>query len=119
MNTQPATNLVIRNALTPDGVLDVHVRGNRIAQRGPQLPAVPDAEQFDATGMLLWPGLVNTHHHLVQSILKGVPAALQSDLNDWLPRVPFAAWPHVTPEALYAAARIGFAAHFLADAMGA
>ena len=102
-------DLVIRNALTPEGIRDVHVRGNRIFAVGPGLPPVPGAEVFDASGLLLWPGLVNTHHHLVQSILKGVPAAMQSDLNAWLPLVPFAAWPHVTPETIYVAARIGFA----------
>lgn len=109
MSEAVQTNLVIRNALTTTGTRDLHVRGNRIASIAPTLPEVPGATELDATGLLLWPGLVNTHHHLVQSILKGVPAALQSDLNDWLPRVPFAAWPFVTAETVYTAARIGFA----------
>ena len=28
--------------------------------------------------------LVNTHHHLAQSIMKGVPEGLNQDLGDWL-----------------------------------
>lgn len=109
MSTVTPAELIIRSALTPEGVCDVHIRGNRIHRVGPQLPVVSGVPELDASGLLLWPGLVNTHHHLVQSILKGVPAALHSDLNEWLPRVPFAAWPYVTPETVYAAARIGFA----------
>ena len=100
---------MIRGALTVDGMRDVLVQDNRIAAIGAALPTPADAEVFDASGLLLWPGLVNTHHHLVQSILKGMPAGIAADLNDWLPAVPFAAWPHVTPETMYAAARIGFA----------
>lgn len=103
------TNIIIRNALTTEGPRDVHVLGNRLQRIAAQLPPVAGATELDANGLLLWPGLVNTHHHLVQSILKGVPSALQADLNGWLPLVPFAAWPHVTPETVYAAALIGFA----------
>lgn len=100
---------MVRGALTVDGPRDVLVRDQKIAAIGVALPTPFDAEIFDASGLLLWPGLINTHHHLVQSILKGMPAGIHADLNAWLPAVPFAAWPHVTPDTMYAAARIGFA----------
>lgn len=99
---------LIQGALTPEGRLDVLVRGHRIAAVAPALEAPAGAVVIDARGMLLWPGLVNTHHHLAQSILKAMPAGIDLDLNGWLPAVPFAAWPHITPDTLYAAARIGF-----------
>jgi len=50
---------------------------------------------------------VNTHHHLVQSILKGVPEALNQGLGQWLGNVPFRFWPRVTPDLMYHAARLG------------
>jgi len=100
---------MIRGALTVDGPRDVLVRDQKISAIGMGLSVPRDAEVFDASGLLLWPGLVNTHHHLAQSILKGMPAGMAADLNAWLPAVPFAAWPHITPETMYASARIGFA----------
>jgi cytosine/adenosine deaminase-related metal-dependent hydrolase len=53
------------------------------------------------------PGLVNTHHHLAQSIMKGVPAGLNQGLGEWLSSVPYRFWPKVTPELMYHAARLG------------
>ncbi|MGA1676688.1 MAG: amidohydrolase family protein [Pseudomonadales bacterium] len=103
------SDIFIRNAITISGHADIHVRGNRIHRIGLDLPNEAGGEEIDASGSLVWPGLVNTHHHLVQSLLKGVPSAIQSGLNEWLPLVPFAAWPHVTPDTVYTAARLGFA----------
>ena len=55
----------------------------------------------------MWPGLVNTHHHLAQSILKGVPAGLNQRLGEWLGSVPYRFWPKITPQLMYHAARLG------------
>lgn len=87
---------------------DLLVQGQRIAAIAPQLAAPLDAEVIDARGLLLFPGLVNTHHHIAQSLLKAIPGSLNLGLNDWLGAVPYRYWPHYTPECLYAAARIGF-----------
>ncbi len=99
---------LIQNARWGDGTLDVLVDDDRIAALGAQLDVPATAEVFDATGLVLWPGMVNTHHHLAQSILKGMPSGIDADLNAWLPAVPFSAWPHFDPETLYAAALVGF-----------
>ena len=88
--------------------MDVLVEDGLIAALGQALDAPPDAEVFDASGLVLWPGMVNTHHHLAQSLLKGMPSGIDADLNDWLPAVPFSAWPHFDPDTLYAAALVGF-----------
>lgn len=101
---------LIRGGLTPDGVADVLVSGKLIKTVAPALTNDDSGTRIiDARGKLVWPGLINTHHHLAQSLLKGVPAGLGSGLDDWLGQVPFAAWPHLTPESLYIAARLGFA----------
>lgn len=49
---------------------DVLVEGARIAQIGANLQA-PDAEIIDAAGMLLMPGMVDTHSHLWETPFKG------------------------------------------------
>ncbi len=105
------TDTLIRGGLTPDGVADVLVSGNLIKAVGSGLTesGAVDLNVIDARGKLVWPGLINTHHHLAQSLLKGVPTGLNSGLDAWLGQVPFSAWPHLTPESLYIAARLGFA----------
>ena len=102
------TDILIQGGHTPAGQQDIRVSGNRITAVATRLDASEQTRVIDASDYVVWPGLVNTHHHLAQSILKGMPAGIDSDLDHWLPAVPFAAWPHITPETLYVAARIGF-----------
>lgn len=102
------SSVLIRGAQTNEGIVDVKIYDNHIIDIQPRIAAQDKDEVVDARGLILWPGLVNTHHHLAQSLLKGVPAAIDSDLDEWLPRVPFAAWPNMTPETLFTAACVGF-----------
>ncbi|MEE9581717.1 MAG: 8-oxoguanine deaminase [Acidimicrobiia bacterium] len=66
----------------------LHVRGNVIEMIGPtsELPSVADTV-IDATGLALLPGLVNTHHHMFQSLFRAVPGAQDHGLFDWLVRL--------------------------------
>ncbi|MEH6388404.1 MAG: amidohydrolase family protein [Pseudomonas profundi] len=87
---------------------DIRIRDGRIAEMGiGLLPGVEPEQIIDASGCVVWPGLVNTHHHLAQSIMKGVPAGLNQNLGDWLGSVPYRFWPKVTPQLMYHAARLG------------
>ena len=43
---------------------------------------------IDASGCVIYPGWVNTHHHLFQSLLKGIPAGINLPLVPWLAAVP-------------------------------
>ncbi|MEM9743840.1 MAG: amidohydrolase family protein [Pseudomonadota bacterium] len=97
----------LAGGLTLDGPQDLLIEGSNIAAVGHNLVVPAGAQRLDLTGKLLWPGLVNTHHHLAQTLLKGVPAALSAPLADWLPAVPYTAWPLIDADALYAAARLG------------
>ncbi len=78
-------------------------RGNRIEQVGPtaDLPATAD-EVIDLSGHVVLPGLVNTHHHMFQSLTRAVPAAQDGDLFAWL-RALYPVWARLTPEVLHAA----------------
>jgi cytosine/adenosine deaminase-related metal-dependent hydrolase len=69
--------------------------------------AEPDAdERIDLSGAVVTPGLVNTHHHLYQTLTRA--RAQQADLFNWL-RELYPTWGHIDAEAEYAAARTGLA----------
>ena len=69
----------------------------------------PGEDLLDATGCVVTPGLINTHHHLFQSVMKGVPAGMNASLDDWLAPVPYTLWPRLDEETLRISARIGLA----------
>ena len=75
------TDILIRNARTivtmddagsePEGA-DILIRDGVIAGIGTGLQA-PEAEVIDAAACVVTPGLVNTHHHLYQTLTRAVP----------------------------------------------
>jgi cytosine/adenosine deaminase-related metal-dependent hydrolase len=69
--------------------------------------APPTAESgVDLGGALVTPGLVNTHHHLYQTLTRA--HATEADLFTWL-RALYPIWAGVDAETEYAAARTGLA----------
>jgi cytosine/adenosine deaminase-related metal-dependent hydrolase len=86
----------------------LRVRDGKIVAIGALAPE-PGERVFDASGALVCPGFVNTHHHLFQSLLKGVPAGLDLSLDPWLMHVPFTWWPHFDEAAFRTAAEVGLA----------
>lgn len=82
----------------------IRVVDGKIAQIGDLAPT-PGEEVLDARGCVVTPGLVNTHHHLFQSVLKGL--ALNCALDDWLQAVPYTYWPRLSEADLRISARIG------------
>ena len=59
----------------------------------------------DARGMVILPGLVNTHHHFFQTLTRAVPAAQDATLFDWL-RVHYPIWAGLTPEAITVSTKV-------------
>jgi len=55
---------VIDPANSIDAPLDVAVRGDRIAQVAPEMPAAQAAQTVDASGLLVTPGLIDIHTHV-------------------------------------------------------
>jgi 8-oxoguanine deaminase len=84
----------------------IRVRDGVITEIG-ALRAEPDETALDAQGCVIYPGLISTHHHLFQSVLKGVKAGLDQTLAGWLRSVPYRLWSKIDEEALAVAARIG------------
>ena len=96
-----------RDAMRHAGGNDVRVRGGVITAIGTLAPE-PGERVVDASGCVVYPGWVNTHHHLFQSLLKGVPAGIDLALVPWLAAVPVAYRRFFDgEEALRIAARVG------------
>jgi 8-oxoguanine deaminase len=89
----------------PDGGL--FVRENAVDQVGPTVDLPESADRvIDARGMIVLPGLVNTHHHLYQTLTRCV--AQDNVLFDWLVTL-YPIWARLTPEAVYVSAKVGLA----------
>lgn len=87
--------------------LDIRIRDGVIDEIGPDLHP-GDAEVTDTSGTLITPGLVNTHHHLFQTLTRGVPAAQDALLFGWL-KALYPIWERMTPDDIGLATRIGLA----------
>jgi 8-oxoguanine deaminase len=83
----------------PDGGL--FVRDGFIEQIGPTevLPSKAD-KVLDLSGHVLFPGLVNTHHHFYQTLTRAVPAAQDANLFNWL-KTLYPIWARLTPEDIF------------------
>jgi cytosine/adenosine deaminase-related metal-dependent hydrolase len=67
----------------------------------------PEAdERVDLSGAVVTPGLVNTHHHLYQTLTRA--QAQEADLFTWL-KTLYPVWARIDAESEYAAARTGLA----------
>ena len=84
----------------------IRVADGIIAEMGDLMP-LPGEAVLDASGCVVTPGLVNTHHHLFQSALKGL--AITASLDRWLAEVPYTYWPRLDEGSLRVSARIGLA----------
>lgn len=74
------------------------IEDNRIVAVGPTSELPNSADRIlDMRGHLVMPGLVNTHHHMYQSLTRAVPAAQNAELFGWLTSL-YRIWAHLTPE---------------------
>jgi cytosine/adenosine deaminase-related metal-dependent hydrolase len=87
----------------PGGWVLVH--DTRIAAVGAGEPPPAD-RTVDARGKVILPGLVNTHHHLPQTLTRNVPRVQQAPLFTWLTEL-YEIWRGTTADAVDAAARVG------------
>jgi len=85
---------------------DLLLRGGVIAEIGCDLTTA--GEIVNAEGCLITPGLVNTHHHLYQSLTRAVPGAQDALLFGWLQRL-YPIWARFGPEEMRVSAMVGLA----------
>jgi 8-oxoguanine deaminase len=70
-------------------------------------PADTGADRrIDARGKVVLPGLVNTHHHLPQTLTRNVRSVQEAPLFRWLTEL-YLVWRHADADAVDAAARVG------------
>lgn len=108
------TTLLLRNAavvVTMDGTEipngGAYAEDGWLVAVGPtaDLPETAD-EVVDLTGHLLMPGLINTHHHLYQTLTRAFPAGQNEGLFGWL-RALYPVWARMTPEHVRVSTRLG------------
>ncbi len=110
------SDILIRNAdavVTMDATRqeiaggDVLIRGGVIAAVGQGI-AAPGATMIDARGCVVTPGLVNTHHHLYQTLTRAVPGGQDALLFGWLNAL-YPIWARFGPEEMFVSAQVGLA----------
>ena len=70
-----------------------------------ELPSQADIV-LDMAGHIVLPGLVNTHHHLFQTLTRAVPGAQDASLFGWL-KTLFPIWAKITPEDIGVSTKLG------------
>ena len=109
------SEILIKNAdvvVTMDSVraeraaCDVLVRGGVIAAVGQGLQTKGDV--IEARGCVVTPGLVNTHHHLFQTLTRAVPGGQDALLFGWLKSL-YPIWARFGPEEIFVSAQVGLA----------
>lgn len=107
------TNVLIKNArmiLTMDGRrselshANILIQGNKIAGVGDVDD--PNAQVIDGKNCLVTPGLVNTHHHLYQTMTRAVPMAQNAALFGWLQTL-YPIWSKMIPSDFFTSAQVG------------
>jgi cytosine/adenosine deaminase-related metal-dependent hydrolase len=108
------SKILIRNALvvvTQDENLgelsdvDILIDGNHIAEVKKDIDTA-DAEVLDASGCIVVPGFVNTHHHLFQVLTRNLVAVQDAKLFDWLVYL-YNVWENITVQDVRAASLAG------------
>jgi cytosine/adenosine deaminase-related metal-dependent hydrolase len=109
------SEILIRNAdtvLTMDAArrelhgADVLLRGGVVAAVGQGLTTTGRVVQ--AKGCVVTPGLVNTHHHLYQTLTRAVPGGQDALLFGWL-KTLYPIWARFGPEEMFTSTQVGLA----------
>lgn len=66
----------------------------------------PELRTINATNKVALPGLINTHHHLYQTLNRNIPAVQDAELFDWI-KILYEIWREITPEGVYVSAQVG------------
>ena len=108
--------LLLKNAdvlVTMDGTRreipggGLFARDGVIEAVGTGLPETADVV-VDAKGCVVTPGLVNTHHHLYQTMTRVVPGGQDALLFGWLQTL-YPIWSRMGPEEMFVSAQVGLA----------
>lgn len=93
---QPVTGLIINN-----NTIETLLFNN-------ESPATACDSVFDASGLVILPGLINTHHHFYQTLTRAWAPVVNEPLFPWL-KTLYPVWARLTPEALHLATQVAMA----------
>ena len=106
-------SLLIKNAsriVTCDSEDSVFENGNLLIRDGEITyigsEAQPADEVLDASGCIVYPGLINTHHHLYQTFSRNLPEVQNMELFDWLTAL-YGIWKNLDSEIIYYSSAVG------------
>ena len=85
---------------------DILLRDGAVAAIGTGLTT--DGDVIDVSGHLVTPGLVNTHHHLYQTLTRAVPGGQNALLFGWL-KTLYPIWARFGPDEMFTSAQVGLA----------
>ncbi len=63
-------------------------------------------EVINADGMIVYPGLINAHHHLYQIFTRNLPQVQNMELFDWL-KTLYELWKYLDDEAIFYSSAVG------------
>ena len=99
-------HLVTMNAARSERTgVDMAVENGVIAEIGNNLAG---RHTVNAQGCVVTPGLVNTHHHLFQTLTRAVPGGQDALLFGWLQTL-YPIWARMGPEEMFTSAQVGLA----------
>lgn len=100
------TILTMDDAGTELSACDIRITDGVIAEIGTGLTS--PGEVIEAGTCVVTPGLVNTHHHLYQTLTRAVPGGQDALLFGWL-KTLYPIWARFGPEEMFTSAQIGLA----------
>lgn len=86
----------------------VLIDGGVIRAVGQDLSIDAGVNVIEAQGCVVTPGLINTHHHLFQTLTRAVPGGQDALLFGWLQRL-YPIWARMTSEDMFLSTQIGLA----------
>ena len=109
------SSILIRNAKTivTGDQADRILRDTSIFIDGSSITAIGSGDRqadivIDGSQMIVYPGLVNTHHHLYQTFTRNLPQVQQMELFSWL-KTLYKVWRGLTEEMVYYSSLTGMA----------
>ncbi len=109
------SRILIKNPLTVAAMNDLKdefkgghilIEDDKIVSIGPEPLDIPSDEVIDATGMVVLPGFINTHHHLFQTLTRNIPLMQNQPLFSWLTN-HYEVWRELTEQGVTISAKIG------------
>ncbi|MFH2205055.1 MAG: 8-oxoguanine deaminase [Elusimicrobiota bacterium] len=100
--------LVTMDGQAPQSGVDLLIEDGKVAAIADNIAAQPEDEILDGRWRAVYPGFINTHHHLYQTLTRNIPKVQDAKLFDWLIAL-YEIWRELGPEAVEVSTKVGLA----------